>query len=146
MSSRGLRYYVLALGLLLACSRASGGSDASTEQPNPAPAAVPDPTTASSSRAAPAEPRAPADASAIPSEDASPFTPQRRDRTILAVFTAVRDDPLLRNEGIKITARGSSLVVKGVLSTSAAHDRVLEIARAGAGSFTLLDSLQVAGS
>lgn len=69
---------------------------------------------------------------------------QRRDRTVVGVFTDLRTEPLLQGADVKVSGSGTTLVLAGEVPSTAARDRALEIARRHLGTFTLVDSLRVA--
>ncbi len=76
----------------------------------------------------------------------SAATAQRHDATVYAVIGDVARDSLLQGQVIQVTARDTTLLLNGTVSDSAMHARLLEIARAHVGSFTLVDSVRVAPS
>ncbi|HEY7462050.1 MAG TPA: hypothetical protein VIC59_09270 [Gemmatimonadota bacterium] len=73
----------------------------------------------------------------------SAATAQRHDLTVYAIIGDVARDSLLQSQVIQVTARDTTLLLYGTVSDPAMHARVLEIARAHVGSFTLVDSLRV---
>jgi hypothetical protein len=68
---------------------------------------------------------------------------QRRDATVYAVFNDVLHDSVLQGERISVTARDSTLVLKGSVRDEAGHRRLLEIAGRHAGRFAVADSVKV---
>lgn len=74
----------------------------------------------------------------------SAVAPQRHDATVFAVIGEVARDSLLRGQVIHVGARDTTLILSGTLPDSAMHERLLEIASAHVGTFTLVDSVRVA--
>ena len=68
---------------------------------------------------------------------------QRRDVTVLTIFSRIREDPLTRGRDISVAARGSTLFLTGRVPTEEIHARVLQIVHGQLGGFALVDSLVV---
>ncbi|MBA2565571.1 MAG: hypothetical protein H0V09_09145 [Gemmatimonadetes bacterium] len=99
---------------------------------------------ACSQESAPEADGAPAVHPGVPAPLAS-ASPQRRDTTVVRVFSDLRQDPLVRGEDVMVRARGTALILSGSVSSRPVRDRVREIAGRRLGSFSLVDSLTVVG-
>jgi hypothetical protein len=63
---------------------------------------------------------------------------------VLAIVSALQQEPLLREQRVRIKDRNASIVLSGTLPTSAARDRLLEVAEAHGRGLPIVDSLVVA--
>ena len=80
-----------------------------------------------------------------PSERAPSPLAQRRDTTVVRMFAALRKDSLLVGQPLTVGARGTTVILRGTVTTSAARERALDLVRAHLGTFSLIDSVEVAG-
>jgi hypothetical protein len=68
---------------------------------------------------------------------------QRRFRAVLGIVAGLREEALLRGTDVKVSGSGTTIVLAGEVPGAAARERAMEVARAHARGFTLVDSLRV---